>query len=96
MTLDVDVITAWPWGEGSLSTAEMQEFGDEIVGNVLELFEDEVSDNSWHGACLCLAELARRGALPRSRFQELGPRIAKALQIDIRRGPHRSSPQLHQ
>ena len=55
----------------------------------LELFEDELSDAAWHGACLCLAELARRGSLTVARLQEVAPIIARALQLDIRRGPHR-------
>ncbi|KAF3665001.1 putative methionine aminopeptidase 1A-like [Capsicum annuum] len=45
-------------------------------------------DSSWHGGCLALAELARRGLLLPIRFHKVVPVVMKALQYDIRRGPH--------
>ena len=44
---------------------------------------------AWHGGCLALAELARRGLLPVERLPEAAPLIARALHFDVRRGPHR-------
>ncbi len=41
----------------------MQELGDEVVEAVLNLFSDAERDAAWHGGCLALAELARRGLL---------------------------------
>ncbi|PHT52827.1 Tubulin-folding cofactor D [Capsicum baccatum] len=45
-------------------------------------------DSSWHGGCLALAELARRGLLLPIRFHKVVPVVMKALHYDIRRGPH--------
>lgn len=67
----------------------MQELGDDVVGSVLELFSPSESDTAWHGGCLALAELARRGLLLPSRLQHVAPLVAEALQYDVRRGPHR-------
>lgn len=35
---------------------------------VLELFSDSERDAAWHGGCLALAELARRGLLLPHRY----------------------------
>ena len=53
---------------------------------------DGTADAAWHGGCLALAELARRGLLLPSRLPQLSPLICRALRFDVRRGPHRSSP----
>ena len=37
----------------------VQELGDEVAGQILELAEAVYSPTAWHGACLALAELAR-------------------------------------
>ena len=67
----------------------LQDLGDEVVEQVLELFKEVRSDTAWHGACLTLAELARRGLLLPHRLGTIAPLIATALQLDIRRGAHR-------
>ena len=36
---------------------------EEVVPNILELFSPEEDEGAWHGACLALAELSRRGLL---------------------------------
>ena len=60
-----------------------------MVGSVVELFSPNESDTAWHGGCLALAELARRGLLLPSRLSGVAPLVAQALQYDVRRGPHR-------
>ncbi|KAH7577776.1 hypothetical protein JRO89_XS01G0298000 [Xanthoceras sorbifolium] len=45
-------------------------------------------DGSWHGGCLALAELARRGLLLPSSLPKVVPVVVKALHYDIRRGSH--------
>ena len=39
------------------------DLADEVVGSLLELFSDRETDSAWHGACLSIAELGRRGLL---------------------------------
>lgn len=73
----------------SVGSGMMQELGDDVVGSVIELFSPSESDTAWHGGCLALAELARRGLLLPSRLQLVAPLVAEALQFDVRRGPHR-------
>ena len=62
---------------------------DEVVEGVLEGFADANQDAAWHGSCLALAELARRGLLLPARLPTLAPLIASALHYDLRRGAHR-------
>ena len=40
-----------------------KDLGDDVVEAVLELFQDHDADSAWHGGCLALAELTRRGLL---------------------------------
>ena len=63
-----------------------KELADEVVGSVLELFSPRESDGAWHGGCLALAELGRRGLLLPQRLEEVVPVILKALVYDEPRG----------
>lgn len=45
-------------------------------------------DTAWHGGCLALAELARRGLLLPERLPTVVPVVENALRYDVRRGPH--------
>ncbi len=67
----------------------VQEMGDQVVASVLDLFSQTAGDTAWHGGCLALAELARRGLLLPARLNEAVPLIAQALVYDVRRGAHR-------
>ena len=73
-------------------TVNPQDLGDEVVSSLLDLFMDGSADAAWHGGCLALAELARRGLLLPARLPELSPLICRGLHFDVRRGPHRSAP----
>ena len=67
-----------------------QDLGDEIVASVLGQFDEVAADDSaWHGACLALAELARRGLLLPERLPEASEVVTRALAYDVRRGAHR-------
>jgi len=61
---------------------------DDVLDAILEMFRDREKDNSWHGACLALAELARRGLLLPKRLDEVVPVVVSATQYDVRRGQH--------
>uniref|UniRef100_A0A8U8CJ67 Tubulin-specific chaperone D n=1 Tax=Geospiza parvula TaxID=87175 RepID=A0A8U8CJ67_GEOPR len=49
-------------------------------------FSFQETDNAWHGGCLALAELGRRGLLLPSRIPDVVPVMLKALTYDEKRG----------
>eukprot|EP00605_Chrysophyceae_sp_TOSAG23-4_P001221 GSChrysophyteH1.ASY1.ANO1.1331.1 assembled CDS len=55
---------------------------------VLEIFADPNNESAWHGGCLALAELTRRGLLLPERLQDAMPILEKAIHFDIVRGQH--------
>lgn len=57
---------------------------DDVLDAVLELFVGN-DDTCWHGACLALAELARRGALPPHRLGDVVPWIVRAAHYECGR-----------
>ena len=61
---------------------------DDVVEAVFALCNNREQDNAWHGACLALAELARRGLLLPHRLQDVVPIVTRAIQYDVRRGQH--------
>lgn len=61
---------------------------DVVTRSVVELITETESDGAWHGACLALAELARRGLLVPERLEQVTPMIVQALCYDERRGAH--------
>ena len=87
--LQVVTLCKHPPTTDTASYLTLQELGDDVVGSVIELFSPSESDTAWHGGCLALAELARRGLLLPSRLPVVAPLVAEALQYDVRRGPHR-------
>ncbi|KAL2632493.1 hypothetical protein R1flu_003972 [Riccia fluitans] len=87
---DKDTVVRWSAAKGvGLVTGRLTlTLADEVVGSVLELFQPTEGDGAWHGSCLALAELARRGLLLPSRLSTVVPVIIKALHYDVRKGPH--------
>lgn len=78
-----------PPGKSSCRVA-MQEFGDEVASSILSVFEGvSASETTWHGGCLALAELARRGLLLPPRLPSTAGIVEKGLLYDVRRGTHR-------
>jgi hypothetical protein len=57
-----------------------------LTHQTTQVFTDEETDSAWHGGCLALAELARRGLLLPFRLPETVPVIVKAIHYDVRRG----------
>ena len=87
---DRDSIVRWSAAKaiGRITGRLDKDMGDEIVGNVLELFRPNESDSAWHGGCLALAELARRGLLLPERLSEVFPLMYEALLYDKKQGNH--------
>lgn len=86
---DRDTVVRWSAakGLGRLTGRLPRELGDEVVASVLGSFVSPgASDSVWHGGCLALAELTRRGLLLPARLTEAVPLVVKALEYDVRRG----------
>ena len=85
---DSDTVVRWSAakGVGRVTARLALEMADDIVESVLELLSSSEEANAWHGGCLALAELARRGLLLPSRLPEVLPRLVTALHYDVPRG----------
>ncbi|XP_030470997.1 tubulin-folding cofactor D [Syzygium oleosum] len=87
---DTDTVVRWSAakGIGRITSRLTSILAEEVLASVLELFSPGEGDGSWHGGCLALAELARRGLLLPNSLSKVVPVVVKALHYDIRRGPH--------
>ncbi|KAM4598518.1 tubulin-specific chaperone D [Polymixia lowei] len=85
---DKETIVRWSAakGIGRVTGRLPKELADEVVGSVLDCFSFQETDNAWHGGCLALAELGRRGLLLPSRLSDVVPLVLKALTYDEKRG----------
>ena len=76
-------------GIGRICQRLPKQFSDDVIENLLTLcFKATESESTWHGACLALAELSRRGVLLVSRLPLAAKKTAEALLYDVRRGSH--------
>ncbi|XP_061556153.1 tubulin-specific chaperone D [Phycodurus eques] len=84
---DKETIVRWSAakGVGRVTGRLPKELADEVVASVLDCFCFQETD-TWHGGCLALAELGRRGLLLPSRLTDVVPLIIKALTYDEKRG----------
>ncbi|XP_076886463.1 tubulin-folding cofactor D-like [Bidens hawaiensis] len=87
---DTDTVVRWSAakGIGRITSRLTYTLAEEVFLSVLELFSPGEGDGSWHGGCLALAELARRGLLLPVSLPNVVPVVIKALHYDVRRGPH--------
>ncbi|XVF18437.1 hypothetical protein REPUB_Repub11eG0021500 [Reevesia pubescens] len=87
---DTDTVVRWSAakGVGRVTYRLTSALSEEVLSSVLELFTPGEGDGSWHGGCLALAELARRGLLLPTSLPKVVPVVIKALHYDVRRGPH--------
>ncbi|XP_037544964.1 tubulin-specific chaperone D [Nematolebias whitei] len=85
---DKETIVRWSAakGIGRVTGRLPKELADEVVGSVLDCFSFQETDNAWHGGCLALAELGRRGLLLPSRLINVVPLIIKSLIFEEKRG----------
>ena len=75
-------------GIGRITERLPVDCADDVVEAVLELCDERENDSAWHGSCLALAELSRRGLLLPKRLNTVVPIIVKAIQYDLKRGQH--------
>lgn len=69
-------------GIGRITARLPIDLADDVVGSVLNLFSGRESDTAWHGGCLALAELGRRGLLLPHRLRDVIPLVLQALVFD--------------
>ncbi|XP_051165406.1 tubulin-specific chaperone D [Leptopilina boulardi] len=81
---DKVIIIRWSAAKGiARITARLPiDLADDVVGFVLNLFSGRESDSAWHGGCLALAELGRRGLLLPHRLRDVIPLVLQALVFD--------------
>lgn len=87
---DKDTAIRWSAakGLGKITSRLTLELADQIVEDILKLFDDADTDSSWQGGCLALAELCRGGLLLPERLNEVMPKLKEALLFDINKGDH--------
>ncbi|XP_038158483.1 tubulin-specific chaperone D [Cyprinodon tularosa] len=85
---DKETVVRWSAakGIGRVTGRLPKELADDVVGSVLDCFSFKETDNAWHGGCLALAELGRRGLLLPSRLTDVVPLIITSLTYDEKRG----------
>ncbi|RMZ99376.1 tubulin-specific chaperone D [Brachionus plicatilis] len=85
---DPDTIVRWSSakGIGRITNRLSKENADDILQSLLELFNYVEDDSAWHGGCLAIAELGRRGLLLPQQLKSVVPIIIKALIFDKKLG----------
>ncbi|NXM87156.1 TBCD protein, partial [Oenanthe oenanthe] len=90
---DKDTIVRWSAakGIGRITGRLPKELADDVIGSLLDYnfccdISFQETDNAWHGGCLALAELGRRGLLLPSRISDVVPVMLRALTYDEKRG----------
>lgn len=74
---DKDTVVRWSAakGLGRITSRLNSWMADDVVGAIIELFSPNESDNTWHGGCLTIGELSRRGLLLPKRLPDVFPII---------------------
>jgi hypothetical protein len=85
---DKEYIVRWSAakGVGRLCERLTKQMVDDIFQSLENLFEDEENEYSWQGACLCIAELCKRGMILPDKIGELISYLEKALIFEVNKG----------
>ena len=85
---DKEYIVRWSAAKGLGRICERltKEMVEEIFHNLFDLFNDDENEFAWHGACLCIAELCKRGMILPNRLTELIPYLERALIYERNKG----------
>jgi tubulin-specific chaperone D len=84
---DVSTYVRWSGakGVGRIASRLPAICAEDVTDAVLRPFKDRERDNDWHGACLALAEMARRGLVLPHRLAEVVATIVEAIHYDLPR-----------
>jgi tubulin-specific chaperone D len=85
---DRDTIVRWSSakGIGRITNRLPMSMADDVLASVLDLFTFVEDDAAWHGGCLCIAELGRRGLLLPQKLAACVPIVLRALVFDKKLG----------
>lgn len=85
---DKDTIVRWSSakGIGRITNRLGLDPAEDVLSSLLDLFTYVEDDLAWHGGCLALAELARRGLLLPSQLANVVPIVLNALIFDKKLG----------
>ena len=85
---DKDTIVRWSSakGIGRITNRLSKDMAEDVLTSVLDLFTFVEEDSAWHGGCLAIAELGRRGLLLPQQLPNVVPIILKALVFDKKLG----------
>ncbi|CAN7982388.1 unnamed protein product, partial [Ixodes hexagonus] len=73
-------------GIGRVASRLPKEMASEVVSSIFSQFETQIQNSSWHGSCLALAELSRRGTLLPEQLPRVVDAITRSLVFDERWG----------
>lgn len=73
-------------GIGRVTSRLPRALGDEVVGSVIEILSPLEPHEAWHGGCLAIAELSKRGLLLPYRLAAMVPILGQALIYDEMKG----------
>ena len=95
---DKDTVVRWSAakGIGRITNRLPKDLADDVLLSVISPLQEDASENglqsasdaTWHGACLALAELSRRGLLLPERLKDIMPLVILGLTFDQRKGSH--------
>jgi len=85
---DKDTIVRWSSakGIGRITNRLPKDMADDVLTSLLDVFTFIEDDAAWHGGCLAIAELGRRGLLLPQQLPNVVPIILKALIFDKKLG----------
>jgi len=85
---DKDTVVRWSSakGVGRITGRLPKDFADDVLEHLLKNFTTTENEGAWHGSCLALAELGRRGLLLPERLHQVVPVLIKTLLYEERRG----------
>ena len=87
---DKDTIVRWSAakGVGRIANRLSKDMAEDVFTTLADMFEFAEDDSAWHGACLAIAELGRRGLLLPKQLEHVVPIVLRALIFDKQLGNH--------